>query len=376
MIDQLTTDDLDGLVDGKEPPCVSLYVPMERKGAETQQNPLLLKSALKEAHEKLVEGGMRRPDAEGLLKPVEELIDDYDYLQNQEAGLALFLDGSGLGRYRLPIEFEQLVVVGERFHIKPLLPFLSADGEFYVLALSHNEVRLLRGSHWRVSEVELTDIPHSLRDALWYKKTEPALQAHHASVGGAPRGALTFHGQGLGEKSSEEDRKEFFRQVDSGVTSLVDNETPVVLAGVEYLHPLYHQVTDLNVLEKGIEGNPDELGAAELHNQAWQLVSEVFNRQRREAEERIGAADTSSSLDDILMGAIQGRIDVLFVPRGEQRWGRVDRDTLEIELDGADGESDLYDIAAMETWRHRGDVYVVDRDEMPGEGEIAAVFRF
>lgn len=372
MIDQLTTEELDGLIDGTRPPRVSLYVPMQRKGAETQQNPLLLKSAHKEAHEKLLEQGMRRPDAETLLKPVESLIDDYDYLQNQEDGLALFLDGSGLRRYRLPIGFEQLVVVGERFHIKPLLPFLSADGEFYVLALSHNEVRLLRGSHWTVSELELTDIPKSLRDAIWYKKTEGALQSHATRAGGA----LTFHGHGLGEDSSEEDRKEFFRGVDSGVREVVGQEIPVVLAGVEYLHPLYHQITGLNVVQKGIEGNPEELGAAELHKRAWPLVSEIFSRQRREAEDRIGAADTSSSLDDVLMGAIQGRIEVLFVPRGEQRWGRIDRDTLEVELDGADGESDLYDIAAMETWRHRGDVYVVDRDEMPGEGEIAAVFRF
>lgn len=371
MIDRFTTDDLDSLIDHSAPPCISLYVPMQRKGAETQQNPLLLKSAHKEAYEKLQERGMRRPDAESLLKPVEALIDDHDYLQNQEDGLAIFVDGdSGVRRYRLPIAFEQLVMVGDRFHIKPLLPFLAADGEFYVLALSHNEVRLLRGSHWRVSELELADIPQSLRDAIWYKKTEAALQYHATRAGGA----LTFHGHGLGEESSEEDLKEFFRQVDKGARSVVDGQTPVVLAGVEYLHPLYHQVTGLNVLEKGIEGNPDELAAEELHNQAWPLVSDLFNRRRRDAQEQIGAANTSTSLDDVVMGAVQGRIDVLFVPRGEQLWGRLDRDTLQIDLD--EGDTDLYDIAAMETWKHRGEVYVVDRDEIPGEGDVAAVFRY
>lgn len=370
MIDQLTTDDFQTLIDDETPPCVSLYVPMERKGAETQKNPLHLKAAFNEATDRLLDRDMRRPDVEMLLKPVEQLIDDHEYWLSQEDGLAVFVDGRGMRRFRLPIAFDQLVVTGDRFHLKPLLPFLAADGEFYVLAVSHNEVRLLRGSHWRVSEVQLADVPRSLSDAVWYKKTEQALQTHATRAGGA----MTFHGHGLGEQSSEEDLKEFFRQVDHGVGAVVDHQTPVVLAGVTYLHPLYHDVTGLNVLEKGIEGNPDEVSAVELHDRAWPIVNAVFDDRRRQAMEQIGAANSSSSLDDVLMGAVQGRIDVLFVPRGEQRWGRFDRDTLQVDLDGADGESDLYDIAAVETWRHRGEVYVVD--EVPGEGEIAAVFRY
>lgn len=372
MIDHLTTDDLDDLISRTGTTLVSMYVPMERKGAETQQNPLHLKAAHKEAADRLLDEEIRRSDVEAMLEPVERLIDDHDFMQSQEDGLALFIEGDGLRHFRVPIGFEQLVVVGDRFHLKPLLPFLTADGEFYVLAISHNQVRLLRGSHWRVSEVELADVPRSLRDALWYKQTEPALQSHATRAGGA----LTFHGHGLGEQSSEEDLKEFFRQVDTGVRTVIDQHTPVVLAGVQYLHPLYRDVTGLNVLDEAIAGNPDELSAEDLHNRAWPLVNEVFAERRRRAEEQVGAANTSTSLDDVLMGAVQGRVDVLFVPRGEQRWGSLDRDTLRVELDGEDGRSDLYDLAAMETWRHRGQVYVVDPQELPGEGEVAAVFRY
>jgi hypothetical protein len=43
------------------------------------------------------------------------------------------------------------VVVTDRFHIKPLLPLLSGDGRFYVLALSQSEVRLLQGTRYSVS---------------------------------------------------------------------------------------------------------------------------------------------------------------------------------------------------------------------------------
>lgn len=371
MIDHLTAEALDALIARNDPPCVSIFEPMERKGAETQQNPMKVKGALKEATERLLEKGMRRPDAESHMAPLSQLIDDHGFWQQQEDGLAVFVDAAGMSAFRLPIPFEQLVVVGDHFHIKPVLPFLATDGEFYVLALSHNLVRLLRGSHWRVSEVELEDVPTSLRDALWYKEPDAALQSHATAAGGA----LSFHGHGLGEESSEADLKEFFRRVDAGVKSAVGNDkTPVILAGVDYLQPLYRQITDLNVLEEGVEGNPDRLSAAELHSRAWPIVDKLFTGRREAAGEQIGAANTSSSLDDVVMGAAQGRVETLFIPRGKQRWGRFDRETLEVHLDGGDGETDLYDLAAIETWRHRGDVYVVD--DVPGDGELAAVMRY
>jgi hypothetical protein len=50
--------------------------------------------------------------------------------------------------------------------MKPLLPLLSGDGQFYILALSQNGVRLLQGTRYSVSEVELEDIPGDLAETL------------------------------------------------------------------------------------------------------------------------------------------------------------------------------------------------------------------
>ena len=38
--------------------------------------------------------------------------------------------------HRLPLAFETLVVVANRFHVKPLLPLFMGNGRFYVLAFS------------------------------------------------------------------------------------------------------------------------------------------------------------------------------------------------------------------------------------------------
>ena len=187
MMDLITTADLQRLNQGGERPLTSIYLPMQRKGPETRQNPLVLKSALKQVGDELEDLQMRRPDIEAYLKPVTSLLDDNSFWQHQEDGLALFLDREDMHSYRIPEQFEELVVVGERFHLKPLLPVLSAEQEFYVLALSHNQVRLLRGTRWQVSELELEDVPTSLAEALWYRDPEPRLHSHTTGRGSTSR---------------------------------------------------------------------------------------------------------------------------------------------------------------------------------------------
>src|SRR5690606_15315036 len=151
------------------------------------------------------------------------------------------------------------------------------------------QVRLLRGTRWQVSELELEDVPTSLAEALWYRDPEPRLHSHATSRGAT---ALTFHGHGLGEESSDEELKQFFRQVDGGVRGLItDPRAPVVLAGVGYLHPIYRSISDLEVMEKGIEGNPDEIPAGTLHEKAWDIVSSRQQDHLAEAQEKVAGAD-------------------------------------------------------------------------------------
>jgi hypothetical protein len=377
MMDLITTADLQRLTQGGEGPLTSIYLPMQRKGPETRQNPLVLKSALKHVGDELEDRQMRRPDIEAYMKPAASLLDDNSFWQHQEDGLALFLDREGMHSYRIPEQFGELVVVGERFHLKPLLPILSSEQEFYVLALSHNQVRLLRGTRWQVSELELEDVPSSLAEAIWYKDPEPRLHSHASSRGST---ALTFHGHGLGEESSDEELKQFFRKVDDGVRSLVtDARAPVVLAGVGYLHPIYRSISDLEVMNKGIDGNPDEIPAGKLHEKAWDIVSSRQADHLAQAAEQVAAADEEFAVwtvEEIVAAAAQGRVETLFVPRRSQAWGRFDPETFEVTTGDGEGAVDLYDVAAVRTWSTGGDVFVVEPDDIPGEGEIAALLRY
>jgi hypothetical protein len=184
--------ELKKLIEEPEGLCVSIFLHTHRAGAQTQQDPIRLKNLLREAEGRLLAKGLRASEADELLTPARELLDDSVFWQHQSDGLAIFLSPGVFRYYRLPLNFEDLVVVADLYHLKPLLPLLTGDGQFYVLALSQNEVKLLQGTRHSVSEVELEDAPESLADTLRYDDQEKQLQSHTGTAGGGVAGPPSF----------------------------------------------------------------------------------------------------------------------------------------------------------------------------------------
>lgn len=150
-MDIFSRDELRPLIEVHTVGCisVSIYMPTFRAGrADVQQNPVRLKNLLREAQERLEKIGLRRAEAHAYLGPAQSLLDDGTFWLDMSDGLVVFLSKDYFRYYRLPTEFTELVVVANRFHIKPLLPMLATDGRFYVLAISQNTVRLLQCTRW------------------------------------------------------------------------------------------------------------------------------------------------------------------------------------------------------------------------------------
>jgi hypothetical protein len=197
------------------------------------------------------------------------------------------------------------------------------------------------------------------------------------------RGAV-FHGQGRPDDKKEAEINTFLRLVDSGVVALIDSvRSPLVLAGVDYLISMYRDLSGhQNILERGVAGNPDELSLADLHREAWALVEPTFRIERAEAAEVFanlsGTDRASENLEAIVLAAIDGRIATLFVALGEQAWGALDSEMrrLEHHAECQPGDNDLLDLAAAQSLMRGATVYSVPPDEVPGEGLVAAVFRY
>jgi hypothetical protein len=372
-------------------PCLSIFLPTERAGAETLQNPIRLKNLLRTAEELLVERGARKSEIDLLLEPLRGLLEDHDFWQHQSEGLAVFRAPDLLRAYRLPLPFAELVVVEARFHLKPLFPLFDGDGRFYVLALSMNEVRLLAGTRWTIHEVDLGNrVPGSLVEAVGEKLGQKPLHWSLAGPGARGRegmiaGAPAFHGHGATEDDTKASIDVFFHRVDRGLQELpIDRKAPLVVAGVDYLLPLYRAASEHpNLVEEGILGNPDEKRPEELHAAAWRLVEPLFLETRRRAAERYGelagTGRASSQLEEVVGAAHDGRVESLFAAEGVRCWGSWDPENRAVHLDDKQtaASQDLLDLAAVQSFLHGGEVFAVPAEEMPEPGRpLAATFRW
>jgi hypothetical protein len=384
-MDLLNRAALRSLIDERDVPCISLYLPTHRTGKEIKQDPIRFKNVLKQAEERLLRNGLRRNEAEEILAPALPLLEDDDFWQHQGDGLAVFISTKMFRFFRLPFAFSELVVVTDRFHVKPLLSLLSVDGRFYVLALSQNQVRLLQGTRQSVGEMSLDSVPKNLAEALGAEERERQLQLHTASRGGS----AIFHGQGSSGDESEhkKDLLRYFKAIDKALHDLLCVEqAPVVLAGVDYLQPIYREANSCaQVMDEGIDGNPERLSDRELHDRAWAILEPYFAKEQEKAasqyRELAGVGRASHDLEQIVPAAHNGRVSSLFVAVGVQQWGAFDMGAGEVLLhpEREPGDQDLLDLAAVQTLVHQGQVYAVEPENVPtngGEASIAALFRY
>src|SRR4030066_1578092 len=158
----LTRNNLNLLMAVHKGPCVSVFMPLHRSGPETQQDPIRLKNLIREAEERLITRGIPAPEARESLESAQKLLQGDLFHQHQSDGLAMFLSVEMFRYYLLPFVFKELVIITVRFHIRPLLPLLSGDGRYVVLALSQNKIRLLQSTHYSVSELDVADVPENL----------------------------------------------------------------------------------------------------------------------------------------------------------------------------------------------------------------------
>ncbi|MBN1552252.1 hypothetical protein JW979_12330 [bacterium] len=383
-MDLLTRKQLMELIEPKQGPCVSMYIPATRKGPQTRENRIRFKNILSRAESNLQTFGLKAAEAAEFMKPVDVLLRDNEFWQHQSDGLAVFIS-PGMSRfYRLPQVFsDKAVILDNRFYVKPLLPVFSGDGRFMILAISQNKVRLMQGTRYSISELDLEDVPSSLSELLRTDLPQKQLQFHTGGKGGAGRQSVIFHGHGVGTDDTKTEIRRYFQAVDRGLTEFFnDDNSPLVIASVEYLQPIYKDINTYgNLIDQGVYGNPDNLSPEKLHEKAWQVVEPLFKKSRDMKLEAFteyeNAGLASRDLKTIVIAACSSRIDTMFFKQNSEVWGFWDSKSFSVTIKdkpGPDAE-DLIDLAAVETLNSGGTVYPFD-DEQLGGDTIGAIFRY
>ncbi len=191
--EQISQTDLQKLIETHESHCISLYIPTHMTGEEVlqQQDAKTLSAELRKIR-KALESLSWTPEAiESHLAPILELVSDGEYWRHQSEGLALFRSANWFRAFRVPVSFEPMHHIGDRFYLLPLVPELRKPSRFYLLSLELERVRLFKGSEFEIKELNLRDlIPQQKEDRVGYDYEEKGLQFRSQHQAHGPAG---FH---------------------------------------------------------------------------------------------------------------------------------------------------------------------------------------
>lgn len=365
--------------------CVSVFIPTQRAGKEVleEKNKKHLYSEWVQIRKELKEKGVDDQVIDKIGKPIENLIEDRDFWRHQSDGLAVFASPDFFEKYTLPVNFEAYHYISEEFYVKPLVPAMTGDGKFNILAVQLGEVSLYEATKFSITPIEIEDLtPSRLEDRVGYDFKEKALQFHTQGEGGEK---TQFHGHGGSERDEKEEIKQFFRAVDQGLKNYLNKEKmPLVVYCQDHLFSIYKEANTYNhLIEKVVAGNPNDTDMLGIHQKAL-VVAEPYLNETRDGKiekyrELSNTENTTSVISDIIPAVYQGKVDTLFIENRAELWGDYNENNMKVEVadNQENGTTSLLNLAAKKTVEMGGKVFLVEHEFMPEkESKMNALFRF
>jgi hypothetical protein len=363
-----TRAQLERLLAAREPSSVSIYLPTD-PASRGEAERIELKNLGAEASRQLEAAGVGRDDVAAIDDVLADLVDDDEFWRYQARSLALFVTPNTTMSFRLPNKLTPLVEVSDRFHLKPLLRAVTFPHTAFILALSQNDVRLLEvAPELEPAEIHVDDMPKDVASAVGKSSIRDR----------APSGRLQ------GAEGQKTRMRQYARQIDHALRPLLSGlDVPLILASTEPIDAIYRSVNSYpHLLETSIAGNPDAMSGANLTESARRLLDETYAAELRTIQDtyalRSSQRRASADVADVARAATFGLVDTVLVDIDEVVPGSVDEETGALTLDGADDAVNygVVDEIARRVWLNGGTVLAVRRDDIPGKGSVAAIFRY
>ena len=357
---------------------VTITMPTHKSGEDSKQDPIRFKNLISEAADKLKKKGLKENEVNSLLEGARDLLDQPIFWSHTDNSLAAYISEDGFEYFRLPYTLDSMVYLNDHFMITPLLPMMSMDGTFCVLAVSRQNARLLQCTRNEVEEITPQNVSTSVEE---YLEVEPEkqLQFHSGAKG---QSAMFF-----GHNANEEDKmvvvEQFMREFEKGVTPLMrERNDPMVLVGLKENVSLYKKVNNYGSLVEDAEvHNPDELQDQELRDKGWEVIQKHFlkdmytslNQFSEKVKEKV-----SNNLSEIAEATVMGRTETIFISRDEKKWGVYDEDNHTVHYSSSPGSEDveLLNWLSITGYKNGSKVYILPKEEMPMHSTVAAEYRF
>lgn len=365
--------------------CISIYIPTHRAGVEVneKQDAIVFKNALQSVNTELQNQGLPSQEIETLLAPGFELYNNEIFWNSQLDGLAVFLADGFSKVIQLPFSVNEENYLNSTFYISPLLPAITNKEEYYLLVLSKHDAKFYQGSAFGLQRIEVAELPNGMDDVIHFEEKEGRQLFRQGSKGGT--GSANFHGHGEGQSDDKTNLGIYFQEVDRTLFTeiLHDKNVPLVLAGVEYLIPIYKGVSKYNnIAGEAITGSQEHESQLALFTKCREILAPYFEQQTKKALQnyynQIATPLTSSMPDKVIPASYYAQVSDLFICKGQHIWGKFNEtdNLLEIHSEKQEGDECLINKAAAKTYANGGSVYLLDPEQMPKESIIAAFMRF
>lgn len=334
-------------------PCMTIFLPAYRPGGQMLHTPsMLLRNFVQDAARRLETSHVARREMDDLLQPLRAMEGDPRTDEGCHWARTL-LRAPGVFEtifLREPVAAKSLI--GERFHILPLLGELNLPAEFYVLKISRKNAALFRAQF----SLETLPLPGKLPDNVveFLNLDKPDHDRENRSAAGPSAGRRIRFGTGT-ERETEPGYVAYYRALDGALREFKP-KGPIILAGVEVETTLYREVSSETNLLAGTIGDiaPDqetiELGYTILRAAAFERVAKSL----AQAKERLAPSRFTVNQAIILDAAAEGRVARLFVRSG--------------------ADEDAVNVAVVETIRHGGEAAAAPAEKM--ESPMTAALRY
>lgn len=364
--------------------CITIYLPTHASGMEVNEghDAIRFKNSLQQAYHQLTEQGHDEGSIKRWLKPGYDLLRDDAFWTRQSKGLAVFISDNYCRYLHMQQEPAEKVYINKSFALAPLIPLLTNPEYFYLLVISKQQAKLFRADDYGMTEIKISNMPDGVEGT---KRMLDRSASTFRAAGAPANGGGNYHGIGGGNPDDKTNIAVYLEAVDDRLWEALLNKehVPLLLAGVEYLIPIYRSVSDYkHVWDDALTGSHEHEDIATLYPKARAIMQPYFDQRLNNALEQYGnqsaTPQTSTNLAEIIPAAHYGRVSHLFIVKGEQVWGTFDEQTNELTVQGestGDNE-DLFDKAVTNTLLTGGEVFIVDSEKMPAASAMAAILRY
>ena len=277
MISMPDGHDLKQVADFNEPNCLTIYLPLDDFDNNSEAHRIQIKNLLSEAEIALLNSGLDELSVGHMLAPARSLLlEERTVWWMRHSSLVLFIHKKLFSYAYLPGWLVQRqLIISRGFFIEPLLNTIGEDRSYFVLALNHSHISIYRGSYASLVRIKIKDLPTNMHMALRIDEYPQSRQTHSVAPASSGKGSEAYHSQYNVAEVDKKMLQEFFRAIDKGLHHFLQKDnSPLILAGVDYLTAMYRRInTYPGLIAKGINGDFKQGDLDSLRNIAWNLLS-------------------------------------------------------------------------------------------------------